>query len=709
MTRLDIASHSRRLAACPSPSPRATAAPHRHGRLLRPLALALLHAGLGSAWAQTAAPATTPPQQVVVTGNPLRAEQAMAPVSVLTGDALVQQRGASLGETLDGMTGVSSTRFGPNADRPVIRGLDGDRLRILNNSGATLDASSLSFDHAVAIDPLVATRIEVLRGPAALLYGGNGIGGVVNVLDNRIPLSRLGALTGAVELRAGGASAERGAAAVLEGGRGDLAWHVDAYGRDTSNQKTPRFTPVEDGTPLDTATEVRNSASRSRGGAVGAAWFGAGGRVGIALDRFENRYGVVAEPDVTIDMARSQARLEAEFAVSGGWFTRWRGQAQLNRYEHREIEGDGAVGTTFRSRGGEWRLEAEHRAVAGWRGTWGVQLERFDFSALGEEAFVPDTLTRRTGLFALEELTSTAGVTAVGARLERSTVSSDGDPAGGSGRFGDPSSRRFSLASVSLSHRLPLGGGWQTTLSAGSSGRAPTYYELYANGVHAATGAYERGDTALPAERGRHLEWALERRDADGSLRAGLFTTRFSRFISLDASGTVVDGEGLTVPDGTDGATPLFEFRAVRARLWGAEAEWVRQGRAGALSWRSDLGFDLTRATNLDSGEPLPRVAPWRVRWSGQLSQGDWTARVDVSHAGRQDRVPAVDTPTDGYTLIDLRVSRRWRLPQADLLWFAKVGNVTQQLAYSAGATSTIRGLSPLPARAFSTGLRVGF
>ncbi|MBK1715047.1 membrane receptor protein, partial [Rubrivivax gelatinosus] len=127
-------------------------------------------------------------ERIVITGNPLHSERSASPVSVLAGDELVTRRGGTLGETLDGLPGVSQTGFGPNASRPVIRGLDGDRLRVLDNSGATIDASALSYDHAVPLDPLVATRIEVLRGPAALLYGGNAVGGVVNVLDNRIPL-----------------------------------------------------------------------------------------------------------------------------------------------------------------------------------------------------------------------------------------------------------------------------------------------------------------------------------------------------------------------------------------------------------------------------------------------------------------------------------------------------------------------------------------
>ena len=188
------------------------------------------------------------------------------------------RRGSSLGETLDGLPGVSSTYFGPNANRPVIRGLDGDRVRILSNAGASLDASSLSYDHAVPIDPLIVDRIEVLRGPGALFYGGSAVGGVVNALDNRIPRAPLTGLSGSAEVRLGGANRERGGAAVLETGNGQFAVHADVFGRDTSDQRVPRYTPVEDGEPLGRSSRVRNSASETRGGSLGGSlFFGDGG------------------------------------------------------------------------------------------------------------------------------------------------------------------------------------------------------------------------------------------------------------------------------------------------------------------------------------------------------------------------------------------------------------------------------------------------
>ena len=191
------------------------------------------------AWAQdaTVSAPSQASQQVIVTGNPLRQADPAAPASVLSDEALAVRRSSTLGETLDGLPGVAATGFGLNASRPVIRGQDGDRIRILSNAGASLDASSLSFDHAVPLDPLVIERIEVLRGPAALLYGGSALGGVVNAIDNRIPKSPLEPLSGALELRGGGAARERALSGLVEGGADGLAWHADGFARRTTGQR----------------------------------------------------------------------------------------------------------------------------------------------------------------------------------------------------------------------------------------------------------------------------------------------------------------------------------------------------------------------------------------------------------------------------------------------------------------------------------------
>jgi iron complex outermembrane receptor protein len=670
------------------------------------LALAAWLAFVPAALAQTASPlvAATTLDKVIVTGNPLGSGEIAAAVSVLAGDELVMRRGSSLGETLASQPGVSSTYFGPNANRPTIRGLDGERVRILSNAGGSLDASTLSYDHAVPIDPLFVERLEVLRGPAALFYGGSAVGGVVNAIDNRIPKERIDRPSGALELRAGGADRERGGAAMAETGNGQFALHVDAFGRNTADLRVPRFTPVEDGSPLPEADRVRNTASRTRGGAAGASVFFDKGYAGVSVDSYDSRYGTPAESDVGIEMKRDHLGMALELEDLGGPLRSVRGAFNHTRYRHQEVEGDGTVGTVFATRGSELRLEAEHAALGPWRGSVGLQLEDADFSALGDEAFVPSTTTRRQALFALEELGWAFGTLSAGLRVERATVGSAGDP---EPRFGPALERRFNLRSGSLSNVFKLDPQWSASAALSLSERAPTSFELFSNGVHVATGGFERGDVTLPKERGSNLDLALTWRSGPHHLRAGAFSTRFSRFISLEATGNTVTELD---EDGNPVDFPEYEFRAVRARLNGLEIEGrARLTESAAASVDLSGKLDFTRATNTTTGEPLPRVAPARLLVGVEAVRGMWGARVELDHAAKQDRVPSTDLPTRGYTVANLSLTRRFALGQSDGLWFVKLANAGDRLAYSASTFATVRGLSPLPGRSLKTGVRLSF
>lgn len=656
--------------------------------------------------ASAPAPTTLPP--VVVTGNPLGSSEPATPASVLQGEALTLQRGTTLGDTLAREPGVAQSGFGPNASRPVIRGLDGDRVRILSNAGGSVDASSLSFDHAVPIDPLVVERLEVLRGPAALLYGGGAIGGVVNAIDNRIPRAALTSLTGSAEVRLGGADRERGASALLEGGNGGLAWHVDAFGRRTSDLSVPRYRPVDgEGETLPATDRIRNSAAQAWGGAVGASWTFGNGYLGASVDRYDNDYGTVAEPDVTIRMKRSHVAVAGEWRDLAGPFRTVRLRVDDTRYRHQEVEGSGAVGTTFDSKGPELRVEAEHVPLGPLRGVIGAQYENIDFSALGEEAFVPSTRTRKLAGFALEEMKTPLGTLTGGLRVENTRVASAGDPAGAEdeGRFGPPAERRYTLASASLAYVFALAPGWNLTTSLSSTGRAPTSFELYANGLHAATGTYERGDADLKAERGANVDVALEWKTAQSRVRVGAWASRYSRYIALLKNGTTEEVDGDDGPQ----TVAVYAFTPVRARLSGVELEGSHRIAWGG--WQLDLDgkLDAVRGTDRDSGEPLPRLPPLRSSLGVGLGNGPWLGRLDWVLAARQDRVPDDDRPTAGYGLLDLTLARRLALGGADAFAYLKVGNVFDKLAYNAAAVDTIRGLSPLAGRAVKVGLRVSF
>ncbi|MEO3691584.1 TonB-dependent receptor [Roseateles paludis] len=674
----------------------------------RPVVLASSCLCLSLAQAQTQPEAL---DKVVVTGNPLRGTLSL-PADALEGDALVLQRSNNLGDTLSGMPGVSASNFGPNASRPVIRGLDGDRVRILSNAGASVDASNLSFDHAVALDPLVVDRIEVLRGPAALLYGGNALGGVVNLLDNRIPTTLTPGLTGAAELRLGGASRERSGALVLDGGSGrgntGWGWHADLAGRDAGDQRTPRFD-----SPTDAGSEarhsVRNSAGRSQAGALGGSLFFGSGRVGLSVDDTHNTYGVTAEPDVSIRMQRQRLATAGEWSGTG-LISKISWQASRNRYEHQELEGDGAVGTTFKSRGSDGRVEATHTPVATvlgrLSGVVGLQWEQLDFSALGEEAFVPSTHTRQSGVFALEQLDLGAAQLTAGLRQESVRVRSEGDaPDAQEPKFGPAQSRSFKPRSLALGLTAPLGQGWQFSTNLSRSERAPAYYELYANGVHVATGNVERGDASLGLERARSLDLGLKWEGVASHVHLNVYETRFDRYIALAATGESLDDTGERFP--------VYAFAGVPARLRGVELEgrWAlpTAGWAPGLKLALLGQLDAVRGEQQDTGEPLPRLAPLRALLGLDAQWGAWTSRLELRGTARQSRVPVLDTPTAGSGTWRLALTRQWHQPGFDVLGYLKLDNGGDRLAYNATAVATIRALAPQPGRSVSAGVQLRF
>jgi iron complex outermembrane recepter protein len=669
--------------------------------------IAVLLVGWGAGvWAQT-----SPPSTIVVTGSLLGASEVAAPTSVLTGDALVLHRGSSLGETLVGLPGVSSTYFGPNANRPVIRGQDGDRIRVMSNSSASVDASSLSFDHAVPIDPLVIERFEVLRGPAALMYGGNAIGGVVNAIDNRIPKARIEGVLGSLETRLGGAASERAVSGLVETGGEGFALHADGFKRSTSDLRVPTFERLIADGSSERRNRVVNSASQAQGGALGGSWVNDNGYLGLSADTYRNNYGIVAEDDVGIRMQRNKWALAGERRWQNAFITSLRVQGGYTSYQHQEVSDDGVVGTTFKSKGSDLRLEANHAALAlaGGQldGVLGLQAEDLDFSALGAEAFVPTTHTQHGAAFVVERWrwgsAEQGGQLSAGARAEQVRVSSSGDEQGATPRFGQAQGRRFAPGSASLGLVLNVSRNWQLSSSIASTARAPTSYELYADGVHAATAAYERGNVQQRQENGRNVDLGVAWQQGHNSLKLSMFDSRFNNYIALDATGEP------DFVDDTGRSFPIYAFRGVHARLSGYELEGTWRVWDAAQRLTLDFKLDSVKGRNQDSGQALPRLSPQRLSIGAHLSHGDWSTNLDVQHSAAQTQVPNTDMATAGYTLVNLSASYNLKLGNSNALLFAKLQNAGNVLAYSAGSAPTVRALAPLPGRGFTAGLRWGF
>ena len=692
-----------------------------------PALLACVAASALNANAQTSPAAETRKkiEDIVVVGNPLGATDArdvVSPVTVLSGEELMIRRGNTLGETLNGLPGVSATWFGPNSGRPVIRGLDGDRVRVLTNLGSSLDASSLSFDHNPSIDPLIIERIEVLRGPAALLYGGTAIGGVVNVIDNRIPANAITGPRGAFEVRGGGADRERAVAALLEAGNGVVAVHADGFTRSTDDYRVPASTGVR--------SPVVNSSADASGGALGASVQFAGGKgsAGISHSNYQSNYGTVAEETVRIDM--KQTRTAAEFnlrnlggALIDGAFIK----ASQSDYKHIEFEGPNA-GTTFKNKGSDVRAEVKHAKFGAMQGVVGFQSEQFEFAALGEEAFVPETKTTNRGVFVYEEIAVGPLKLALGARAERSHIESKGTTGDAPVRFGGASTKAFNLASASVGASYRISKQTSVTSNLALNERAPTYYELFADGPHLATAAYEVGDRNLRKERATSidvgLKWADQASGGATNATIGVFMQSFSRFLALRRSGVDRDAEGnrgvVDCGDGTSvesgcvaGILPEYRYQSVSARLSGVEM----QGALRVLNsggWTLDLRgkLDYVRAEDKTNREPLPRIAPLRVGMGSTLTSGGLRLSADVERSARQSRVPSseIGGAVAGHTLVSASVLYGMPLGGGkSATFFLRGTNLGDSRAFNAASIDTIRYLSPLPGRSIKAGVRVEF
>lgn len=644
---------------------------------------------------------------IAVTANPLgvASDEMVTPVSTLSGRELSLQRESTLGETLKSIPGVSSTYFGPNASRPIIRGLDGERVRMMQNGVGILDASSLSFDHAIALDPLVIEQIDVVRGPAALLYGGSAVGGVVNAIDHRIPKEAIDGITGRSEVRFGGAENQKNGAIVLDAGNGVLTIHADAYKRKTDDLDIPGYAMSRrkseaTGESREHKGRLVNSGSDADGGAIGASIALENGYVGMSYSTFNNKYGTVAEPDVTIDMKSDRWDFASELRDLGTIISKVKVRMAYTDYEHRELE-DGEVGTTFKNRGVEGSIEATHGNIGPLSGVVGVQFHNSRFEALGEEAFVPANRTSTQAVYLYEELPLDTVKLTFGGRVEHAKIESRGGA-----DFGPSESRSFTPYSLATGALFTLNDQWSLTTNLSHNERAPSYFELYADGVHVATDQYEIGSSNLGKERSNGIDAQLRWKQDHNSFSIGAYYTRFSNFIGLFNSGNLVNEEGEAGQADSDIAEA--EFKGARAVLKGFEAEGKFRvyDRTGSLDL--NLRGDYVRATNRDTGGSLPRISPLKLGFGLDYRYNRFGSRLDVLHAFKQNRTDDNELATDGYTLVNATLTYKLPSPQPfQLEAFAKAYNLLDQTIRD--HTSILKDIAPMGGRSLLVGLRGEF
>lgn len=651
-------------------------------------------------------------EEVLVVGTPhdqSPAEMAQS-ISVLAGDRLWRHRVGTIGETLAGELGVSSTYFGSGASRPVIRGLAGARVKIMEDGIDALDLSGISADHAVGVDPIAAQQIEVFRGPTTLLYGSGAVGGVVNTVTNRLPMSAPeGGLDTVIELGAETAARARSGAFAMDGGSDRIAWHVDAARRRAEDYSIPPGAAVAHSGEAD-AGVLKNSGFDVSSGAIGVSWLGERSSVGVSVSTFASDYGVPGHAhdalphghddhggaaherldethsdDVRVDLDSTRVDLRAE------WFGLPRFpeialRVGYNDYEHFELE-SGEIASHFRNDAYEARIEVLHSPWGEWNGAFGASFGGRALSAIGAEAFLPPVDTRSFGAFVLEHRDVGPWRLSLGARLEQVRH----EPVEGAAV--SASARSLSAAAI---RSLPAG--VSLVVNAAFAERAPAAEELFLDGPHLASGAYEMGDRALGVEASRHLDVGIRRADGRITWAVTGFRTEYDDFIYLAATGLEHAGTGL----------PLHRQVQRDARLSGFEAELFAQvveiGR-GEIDLR--LFGDYVRAT-LANGERVPRIPPRRSGLRLQYHDDRVVAGVEAVRHDAQRRIAAFETPTDGYTQLAFDVALKLR-QEADwaLDVFVKGTNLLDEAAHK--HTSMVKDLAPLPGRGYAVGLRASF
>jgi len=613
---------------------------------------------------------------IVVIGHAGVRSDFLSGVDQLDAAELVDARRPTIGDTLAKSPGVSASSFGPSASRPILRGLQGERVRILTDGIGSIDASSTSVDHAVVIDPLLADRVEILRGPQSLLYGSASVGGVVNVVEKRIPRRvpsegvHVDALVGY-----GSAANERSAAATSDIALSDrFVAHVDGSYTRTDDLRIGGYAlapsaraealasallPPDPVDPIDFAgnaairDRLPNSASESWTAGIAGAFIDSGGNIGVAYSHYDSLYGVPLRyatlpgqeqegPRLNLVQDRFDAR--AEVTVGGGLIDRIALRYAYADYRHQELDESGAIGTTFFNQGMEGRIEFAQAARGAWSGTTGAQYLTRDFDVVGAEAFLPKNTVSNLGLFSVQQIDWSPLKIEAAARFEHVVLVATPSPAQPQFFAGR---RAFDTWSAALGGAYDIGGGWRIGANVSRNERAPSAEELFPNGPHAGTQSFEVGDSDLASEKSWSVEALIGGDSGDVSVQLSAFHTWFDDFVYESRTGAIEDG------------LPVYAFDQGKARFYGAEAQAeATLARVGEGRIAADILADVVRAT-IEGVGPAPRIPPLRVLGGIGYKGPRFDLRGEIEWVDRQTRVAALETPTDGYTVVNFEAG--WR------------------------------------------------
>lgn len=613
-------------------------------------------------------------------------------VTKLKGHELTKKRQTSIGDTLGTLPGVQSTSFGPNASRPVIRGLDGDRIRVLQNSLGTLDASTQSLDHAIPVDTLTIDQMEVVRGPMSLLYGASAVGGVVNLVTNRIHYTyEEGFFT---KFLTQGETVNNGlsSAAHLNYGKNNWMFHVDGSTRNLGDVDIPGYArsdkerSINGPIPGEAKDTLPNSFNKQDNLAVAASRIHDRGYYGLAFNHYNTLYGSVADEAVSIDMTQNRFEFHGEYRPESGVFRKYKLKSAQSDYFHKELEG-GATGTVFKNKGNETRLEGLSKS-GNWNGVTGLQTQIFDFSAEGDEAFIPSTGNEKVSIFTFQQLSIGKNAYRMGVRFENQSIEKKSTTA-----FPGSDEKGYLGMNASLGHCYDFSKKNTLETSLSYTERAPTFQELYADGDHLATRTFERGNSNLTKEKATSLEVTYKDEEGRNQFTGSIYTQVFNDYISLNANGALSPGEGF----------PEFDYNHVDALFYGIDLEnrnEIKKLEKGSLFLRNQ--FDLVRAKDTDSGKNLPRISPPRFTAGLDYESDKWGADVEVQYVSEQTKTAPGETRTEAYAMTNLGYTYHIVGNISSLDLFARVRNIFDVEARN--HVSTLKDFAPLPGRNFIIG-----
>ncbi len=673
-------------------------------------------------WAQTEHKDETQLPTVVVSATGVSEDAKIAaPHSLIDGEAILKKGEGNLGDVLNGLPGVHSDTFGAGAGRPIIRGQTVPRVKVVNDSSSLLDASDISPDHAVTADPLLLQRVEVLRGPATLLFGSGAVGGVVNLLDNKIPTELpFDGIEGRVAIRANTVANERAGAAWLTHTLGsNVALHGEFSRRDADDYRVPG---------LD-ERRIDGSWVRSDNASVGLSWIGEDGYIGMAYSTRKDKYGLPGhnhefegchahgstlhcgphdhddddehEHDdehgdtPSVDLSSKRFDLRAELRQPFDGLRRIRFRASHTDYHHDEID-EGEVGTSFDNKGHEERVEFEHEPLGNWVGVFGVQHSDATFRTEGAEAFLPTVDTRSTGIFLVEHVdVSEHWHLELGARHEWLKHETSNDPR--NRPTYDKSASSFAGAlSWSLTPDYTL------ALSAARSKRLPHPQELYARGIHLATNTYECGmlpnawtcggeanDAEVTTETSRNTELSLKKVSGPLTFEISAYDNQVSDYVYAQTLDRVENFR-------------LIKYAQRDASFRGFEAEF---SYAFSPDYSVSVFGDRVRA-QFDDGTDLPRIPPSRVGVRFNAAWGDFDGEVEYYSASRQTRFADYETATPGYDMLNASLGYRFGDYRSSSV-FMRVSNLLNQQVWN--HSSFLADVIPLPGRNLSIGYSYQF